>query len=168
MVTCAGGVLRLVAVTSANLMATLALEVHPVQRDFVASTAESLAECYVYPRDIPRLALLDETPVGFVLVRCGEPEDGKGRRFFLERLLVDRVHQGRGIGRALIDLVIDWAARFEPRPEVVVLGVVPGNIVARGLYERMGFEPTGEVRQGEAVMERALAPHPVAARAGRA
>ncbi|MEM9765159.1 MAG: GNAT family N-acetyltransferase [Pseudomonadota bacterium] len=153
---CGDGTLRLVEVTEENLAATLALDVFPGQRSYVASTAKSLAECYVYRSDIPRLAMLDDLPVGFVLVHRGEVEGEDGRCFRLERLMIDASHQRRGIGRVLLTLVIDWAARFLPRPESMALGVVQENTPAIALYESMGFRATGEIRYGEAVMVRPL------------
>ncbi|MEO1722792.1 MAG: GNAT family N-acetyltransferase [Pseudomonadota bacterium] len=163
-----GGELRLEEITAANLAATLALDVFPAQRDFVAPTAKSLAECYVYRSDIPRLAMLDDQPVGFVLVHRGEVEGEDGRRFRLERLLIDAAHQRRGIGRALLGLVIDWARRFSPVPDSIALGVVQENAAAIALYESTGFQATGEIRYGEAVMERPLNDAMPADRAGTA
>ncbi|MEL6765708.1 MAG: GNAT family N-acetyltransferase [Pseudomonadota bacterium] len=155
---CGDGTLRLEEVTDRNLAATLALDVFPGQRDYVASNAKSLAECYVYRSDIPRLAMLDDVAVGFVLVHRGEVEGEDGRCFRLERLMVDAAHQRRGIGRVLLTLVIDWATRFTPRPESIALGVVQENAPAIALYESMGFRATGEIRYGEAVMMRSLSP----------
>jgi GNAT superfamily N-acetyltransferase len=48
----------------------------------------------------------------------------------------------RGIGRALVDAVVDWAASIGQRR--VVLWVGDANIGARDLYAALGFEPTGE------------------------
>jgi GNAT superfamily N-acetyltransferase len=45
----------------------------------------------------------------------------------------------RGVGRALVDAVIDWAGG-----EDVSLWVTRGNDPARRLYESMGFVETGE------------------------
>ncbi|HEX6472381.1 MAG TPA: GNAT family N-acetyltransferase [Streptosporangiaceae bacterium] len=54
---------------------------------------------------------------------------------------VDRRARGRGIGRLLLDAVVDWAVRRgAPRAE---LWVTDGNDPARRLYEQAGFVPTG-------------------------
>jgi ribosomal protein S18 acetylase RimI-like enzyme len=55
---------------------------------------------------------------------------------------VDPRHRRQGVARALIDLVIGWAA--ERRASEVVLWVADQNDAARRLYERLGFRPTGE------------------------
>jgi len=47
----------------------------------------------------------------------------------------------RGVGRALVQAVLDWADEVG---DVVSLGVVDGNDDAQALYARMGFVETGE------------------------
>lgn len=46
-----------------------------------------------------------------------------------------------GVGRALIEAVVDWARDRSARR--VVLEVADDNVVAIKLYERAGFSPTG-------------------------
>ena len=46
----------------------------------------------------------------------------------------------RGVGRALVDTVVEWAGAREAR-----LGVADGNAAAERLYEACGFELSGEV-----------------------
>lgn len=52
--------------------------------------------------------------------------------------------RGRGVGRALIGSLLDWAAAH-PVIEKVTLGVMDSNAGARRLYRRMGFR--AECRQ---------------------
>jgi ribosomal protein S18 acetylase RimI-like enzyme len=56
-------------------------------------------------------------------------------------LWVDPRFRGAGVGRALVDAVVDQARAAGRRR--VVLRVVAGNDPATGLYERAGFVPTG-------------------------
>ena len=63
-------------------------------------------------------------------------------RMHLISMWVDPRHRRQGVARALIDLVIGWAA--ERRASEVVLWVADQNDAARRLYERLGFRPTGE------------------------
>lgn len=48
-------------------------------------------------------------------------------------------YQGQGLGRAMIQRLLDWA-RGHPFIEVVELGVYETNTRARALYEQLGFE----------------------------
>ena len=54
-------------------------------------------------------------------------------------LAVAQGHDGRGIGRALLDHANAWAKK--QRCTLVTLAVFPGNARARALYERNGFGP---------------------------
>jgi ribosomal protein S18 acetylase RimI-like enzyme len=63
-------------------------------------------------------------------------------RMHLISMWVDPRHRRQGVARALVDLVIGWAA--ERQASEVVLWVADHNDAARRLYERLGFRPTGE------------------------
>jgi GNAT superfamily N-acetyltransferase len=63
-------------------------------------------------------------------------------RMHLISMWVDPRHRRQGAARALIDLVVSWAA--ERRASELVLWVADQNDPARHLYERLGFRPTGE------------------------
>ena len=49
-----------------------------------------------------------------------------------------------GIGRALVDAVVDWAGEISAT--TVRLWVTRGNAPAHSFYESMGFRETGEAR----------------------
>ncbi len=57
-------------------------------------------------------------------------------------MVVEPAHSGRGIGRRLVDALLDEACR-QPRLRVVQLTVTDGNAAARSLYERCGFTAFG-------------------------
>ncbi len=52
------------------------------------------------------------------------------------------VWRGRGLGRAIMETLIDWA-RAQPGILKVALGVIPENRVAVDLYRRLGFVDDG-------------------------
>ena len=52
-------------------------------------------------------------------------------------IAVAQGHEGRGIGRALLDHAQAWAKK--QRCMLITLAVFPGNARARELYERAGF-----------------------------
>jgi ribosomal protein S18 acetylase RimI-like enzyme len=52
--------------------------------------------------------------------------------------------RGQGTGRRLLEALLDVAR--ETGVDALALSVEPTNIPARTLYERLGFEPVGQVR----------------------
>lgn len=71
-------------------------------------------------------------------------EDGGVQVPYLISMWVDPAHRGRGIGRALVEKVIEWAG--ERGLDDLVLEVEATNRPAISLYTRCGFRPTGEAR----------------------
>lgn len=66
---------------------------------------------------------------------------------YLWRLMIDRVHQRRGIGRAALDLVIEQARRWGA--DALEVSWAPGRGTPEPLYLSAGFVPTGNVDHGE-------------------
>jgi RimJ/RimL family protein N-acetyltransferase len=60
-------------------------------------------------------------------------------------VVVHRNHQGRGIGRALVEHLLDWASR-DSRVGKVELLVRATNHRALALYRKLGFEEEGRLR----------------------
>ncbi len=136
-------------VTPENYEETLALNVAPDQATFVAPVVKSLADAYVYSGARALVAKEGPTVVGFILLY---PDTHAGVPVMnLVRILVDKEHQGRGLGAAILAAAIDEARKCDPRPTKMKLSVVPNNDRAIRLYERLGFAGT-ELEEGERVM----------------
>ena len=131
--------LQIRPVTRENLDEVLTLRVHESQRAFVSTTAESLAEAYVYgDTAFPFAVYDDETIIGFIMMGYYEAKD----YYTLWKLLIDEKYQGRGYGRrALEQGLLFLKERFNV--STVYTGVAPGNTVAKSLYLSMGFVETG-------------------------
>jgi diamine N-acetyltransferase len=143
-------------ITAANRADVEALAVTAGQADYVAGVAESLVEAAQTPDACPwyRAVYADETPVGFVMISDGITvvnPDYLGP-YFLWRLLIDQRHQGRGYGSAALDLVVDYL-RTRDDARVLVTSVVQGPASPIDFYLRQGFRATGDVHQGEVVLE---------------
>ena len=81
------------------------------------------------------VALADKSPVGWVCTRL-HPEDSMGEVYVLA---VDPQHQGKGIGRALVQHSIERARVQGMRMVMVETGDDPGHSPARQFYEGSGF-----------------------------
>ncbi len=143
-------------ITDANRHAVEALGVTPEQQRYVADVATSLAEAVSIPAACPwyRAVYADEEPVGFVMISDGIP-DGYPQYlgpYYLWRLLIDARRQGEGFGTAAIDLIVDYL-RTRPACRALLTSVVPGPASPVGFYLRYGFVLTGEVFDGEDVLE---------------
>jgi len=149
---------ELVAVTAENRVDVRKLATHHSQQRFVTPIAGTFADAYVALTDpdsriVPwlRAIVADGDVVGCVLVR--EPTAAQPN-VHLWRLLVDRMHQRRGVGSRAVALVIDHA-RSVGAPGVD-LTYLEGPGSPEPLYRSHGFVPTGAFIDGETVAQRDL------------
>jgi len=130
------------------------LATHHSQQRFVATMPLSFRDA-LFPEIVDgapvvpwmRGVMADDQRVGFVMladVTAHHPEP------FLWRLLVDRMHQRRGIGRRVIDLVVD-RLRAEGHRSLLTswVGGLPGT--PEPFYLGLGFVPTGAMDGAETV-----------------
>lgn len=130
-------------VTRENFRECLNLQVAESQKNFVATTTESLAEAYVNPNLFP-LAVYDvsacgyeqpEVPmIGFTMY---EIVAGVG---FIMRLIIDRKYQRQGYGRATTIEVIR-RLKLSPEVEIIATSHLKENKIAARLYQSLGFQP---------------------------
>lgn len=135
---------QLKPVTQENLGAVLELKVAENQETFVSSTAESLAQAYVYTDTAFPFAVYDDgNPVGFIMLGYYEEK----KYYTLWKLLIDRKYQGRGYGRKALELGIAFLKERFHVTEIYT-GVLPGNNMAKSLYHSVGFKDTGLFENG--------------------
>jgi RimJ/RimL family protein N-acetyltransferase len=142
---------RLVELTEANESRYRRVETHYSQRRFVAPVLDSMADALfpeVYDGEpvVPwyRGIEADGEPVGFLMIAdatAAHPEP------YVWRLLIDRLHQGRGIGRRAVELLIERFRQQGVASCTISWEEGPGS--PRPFYERFGFVPTGEIVDGE-------------------
>jgi RimJ/RimL family protein N-acetyltransferase len=143
--------LRLVPVTRENKAAVLALRTHHSQRAFVAPMLDSFADALL-PDLVDGAALepwmraidSDGQPVGFVMVALTTQHHPEP---YLWRLLIDRMHQRRGIGSRALALIADECRSMGD--STLLVSWAEGKGSPRPFYLTHGFEPTGRVVEGE-------------------
>jgi diamine N-acetyltransferase len=134
-------------ITPENFDECINLKVARGQENFVAPNVKSIAQSKIYPTMNISAVYDEDEMVGFVMFGL-DPDDQK---YYLVRLMVDEKHQGRGYGKAATLEVINQLKQVGDCREVY-LSFVPENAGAERLYKSIGFEPTGEISQGEVVM----------------
>jgi diamine N-acetyltransferase len=140
---------RLAPIDEDNVKAVFELTVAPHQESFVAPNAWSLAQAVAEQAIAwPRAIVAGDDVVGFLMLEI-DPEEEDGRPFWLWRLMVGAAFQGRGYGSTALRLAIE-EVRARGGTELYTSWVEadggPGPF-----YLAHGFEPTGELDDGEVV-----------------
>lgn len=141
-------------ITEDNFAAIIQMK-RPDGEKFVASNAYSLAQAWLYrdAGDVYPFAIYnEETPVGFMML----DEDTEERCLVIWRIMFPEEHQRKGYGTRAIQQIIQLA-KDSGKYDFIILDYVPGNEIAKHVYEKLGFLPTGEVvNNGEIEMKLAL------------
>lgn len=121
----------------------------PENERFVASNAYSLAEAWLYrdAGDVYPFAIYhDDEPVGFMML----DEDPEERCLVIWRIMFPEEHQNKGYGTQAISRIIQLA-KESGKYDFMIIDYVPENVIAKHVYEKLGFVPTGEISNGEIV-----------------
>lgn len=110
------------------------------QEDFVDSNAVSIAQSK-YEDTLKTFGIyLGEKMVGFTMYNTVTEElDGH----WIYRIMVDESHQGKGIGRKAMKVVIERVKKLEGCKRIVV-GYSSKNKGAENLYLSLGFKDRGD------------------------
>ena len=145
-------------ITADTVGAVIKLSVAESQKRFVASNAVSLAQALFAPEAWYRAIYWGDEPAGFVMLydeslrspSPAAPEVG------VWRFMVAEHHQGKGIGRKALQLVIDHV-RSKGCFRKLELSYVPADGNPEPFYLSLGFRNTGRLDGSEHVMELSLA-----------
>jgi RimJ/RimL family protein N-acetyltransferase/ribosomal protein S18 acetylase RimI-like enzyme len=149
---------HLVEITQANERAVSKLVTHKTQEAFVAPMFSSFADA-LFPEVVDgspllpwmRAVVADGEIAAFVMLALTTEHHPEP---YLWRLLVDRLHQRRGIGGRVLDLVAEECRRMGDETLLTSWGEGKGS--PRPFYLSHGFEPTGRIIDGETEGRRLL------------
>jgi len=162
--------LRPISIFDEQMPECVALRVLPEQENFVASNAISLAEAYDVNKvreltgdgdiAVPYAVYENGKMVGFAMYgffpRGGDDDEESYTDnepcYYVWRLLVDKNHQGRGIGREMLRQIMD-EIKTKPHGEAEYCysSYNPDNIASKTTFKSYGYEEDGRVFGGEVV-----------------
>jgi RimJ/RimL family protein N-acetyltransferase len=152
-------VVELVEVDTGNERIVSGLAIHRTQEEFVAPMLRSFADA-LFPEVVDgapvvpwmRAVTADGVIVGFVMLALTTEHHSEP---FLWRLLIDRLHQRRGIGSRVLGLVSDECLAMGDL--TLLTSWVEGKGSPRPFYLARGFVPTGRIVDGETEGRKQLA-----------
>lgn len=133
-------------ITRENWRECIRLKVAPEEERFVASNVGSLAQAAYETECVPQAVYADDQMVGF-LMYARNPDDGE---YWIYRLMVAQKEQGKGYGRAALLAGLELL-RAKPDCRQVFISWDTDNERAGQLYQKLGFEKTGEIVDGEII-----------------
>jgi len=137
-------------ITEENFGAIINMK-RPEEERFVSSNAYSLAQAWLFreANDVYPFAIYnDDTPVGFMML----DEDLEEKCLVLWRIMFPVEYQNKGYGTQAIQQIVQLA-KESGKYDFMILDYVPENMIAKHVYEKLGFKPTGEVDNGEIIMK---------------
>ena len=140
-------------ITKETVYSVTKLAVAESQQGFVAPNAVSLAEALFSDEAWYRAVYDNEELVGFVMLsdESLKKEPPAEPNIGLWRLMIDQRYQRRGIGREVMRLVLEYV-RSRPGIHYFYTSYVPESGGPGPFYLGLGFEPNGEVEDGEVVV----------------
>ncbi len=120
-------------ITQENFFTCMRLSVRDDQ-PFVASNAFSVAESKIFPDWITRAVYHEDEMVGFVMYSMNYEKS----ELYLCRFMIDQKHQGKGYGKATLELLKEIAMNDE-KIRKMTLSTNPENANGIRIYEKFGF-----------------------------
>ena len=147
----APGDVQLVEVTAGNERTVSKMRTHKTQEDFVSLMARSFTDA-LFPEEwegapvVPwmRAIVANDEYVGFVMLAVTTEDHPEP---YLWRLLIDRLHQRRGIGGRVLELIYDECRRMGD--ETLTTSFAEGRGSPKQFYLSQGFTPTGRIIDDE-------------------
>ena len=145
--------IKLKPVTKDNWIDCIHLSLHPNQEGNLASNLVTRVEAKFYLENQLRAIYLGDRVIG-MLAYCMEDEPPTPDVYWLFRFMIDKDFQNRGYGTKALDLVIQEISTLGAKK--IYTSHKPKNQVAGRLYQKAGFNYTGERDDGDLMMEKII------------
>jgi diamine N-acetyltransferase len=132
--------LKLIEVNEENWYECCQLTLSEEQSAYMESNAVSIAQTKFEATLKPYAIYLEESVVGFLMFNSVKEELDA---YWVYRIMVDKKFQGKGIGKAASELMIEEMKKL-PNAEKIVVGYHPENLGAHHMYANLGFVDHGD------------------------
>ena len=112
--------------------------------DWRAHQARAVEAACREPENEVWVAVVDDQPVGFVVVRLGNEDAARVGE--ISMIAVDPAHQGAGLGTSLVEQAVTAIKARGVDLAVIATGGDPGHAPARALYEKFDVKSLPQVR----------------------
>lgn len=124
-----------------NIEKVKKLKLKSGQEGFIETVEDCLEEAREYKEWHPVAIYNEDEVVGFAMY--GHFDHGNWRTW-IDRLLIDENHQGKGIGKTSMKKLVEVVSK-EYKVDIIYLSIIGGNKVAYNLYTSVGFEDMNEI-----------------------
>ncbi|MBP5745546.1 MAG: GNAT family N-acetyltransferase [Lachnospiraceae bacterium] len=138
--------------TNDNLKQCFELKVDKDQMKYIASNEDSYKDAKENADVARPFAIYHEGKmVGFAMFAFDELYEDPLDRYWLWRFMIDRDHQGKGIGSEALKTIIGYFK--DNGANNIRLSTKEDNTKALNLYRKAGFYDTGEMNDEEIVLQ---------------
>ena len=143
--------IKLIPIDDSNRQAVLQLSTREDQ-PFCAPNDCSLEQAAEEPEVARPFAIYaDEKLIGFCMFAWDPEAEDPEDRYWLWRFMIDQAEQGKGYGQAALATIIQYFK--DHGADRIFLSTEPENECGIHIYKKAGFEDTGIIDDGEAVMK---------------
>lgn len=131
----------------------LGLKVSKTQEKYVSDSMRLLARAYAYRNYRSKAFVIyeNELAVGMALYY----DDEALFAYDFSQLFIDERYQGKGYGLEATQKLLELM-KLDGKYNKVILCYIEGNSAAKYLYEKLGFELTGDRDEDEIIMQKLL------------
>lgn len=146
-------------INAKNIWEILKLKVKESQSKYVVSNCESIIDAYTTVDTAcivtPFAVVKDQEYIGFIMISYHhsayealydiKAPEIMNHNYLIWRFMIDEKYQNKGYGREVIKQALAFIKSYPcGKADYCILTYHPSNLVAKKLYQSLGFKETGE------------------------